>query len=71
MDNESDQNIRLVSTKEAARILGVSVAFLERDRWAGNLNEAGPRIPYVRTGKRAVRYRLADLRDHIQNNLIS
>lgn len=45
----------LVCTKEAASYLGVSVAFLERDRWAG------PTIPFVRVGSRAVRYRLADL----------
>jgi excisionase family DNA binding protein len=45
----------LLSTKEAARYLGVSAAFLERDRWAG------ARIPFVRVGTRVVRYRLADL----------
>lgn len=46
---------KLLNTPEAARVLGVSKAFLERDRWAG------PRIPFVRIGSRAVRYRLADL----------
>jgi len=30
----------LLTTKQAAPILGVSIAFLERDRWAG------ARIPY-------------------------
>src|SRR5690606_7002383 len=43
---------KLLTTKEAASYLGVSVAFLERDRWAG------ARIQFVRVGKRAVRYRL-------------
>ena len=32
---------KLLTTKEAARFLGVSTAFLERDRWAG------ARIPFV------------------------
>ncbi len=44
------QQHSLITTKEAAKILGVSVAFLERDRWAGAT------IPFVRVGSRAVRY---------------
>jgi hypothetical protein len=46
---------RLLTTKEAARFLGVSAAFLERDRWAG------ARIPFVKIGRRAVRYELSAL----------
>jgi hypothetical protein len=46
---------RLLKTKEAARFLGVSCAFLERDRWAG------ARIPFVKIGARAIRYELSDL----------
>ena len=40
----------LVTTKEAARILGVSKAFLDKDRWAG------ARIPFIRIGSRSIRY---------------
>jgi len=47
--------INLLTTKEAAKYLGVSKAFLERDRWAG------ARIPFIKVGSRAVRYRLSDL----------
>ena len=50
---------RLLTTKEAARVLGVSAAFLERDRWAG------ARIPFIRVGSRAVRYETAALNDYI------
>ncbi len=50
---------RLLNTAEAAKFLGVSKAFLERDRWAG------ARIPFVRIGSRAVRYRRSDLEDYI------
>jgi excisionase family DNA binding protein len=46
---------RLLTTKEAARFLGMSESFLERDRWEG------ARIPFVRVGKRAVRYKLSTL----------
>jgi hypothetical protein len=50
---------RLISTKEAARLLGVSKAFLERDRWAG------AKIPFVTVGSRAVRYDVGDLEKYI------
>ena len=45
----------LLTTKEAASYLGVSEAFLERDRWAG------AKIQFVKVGARAVRYRPEDL----------
>jgi excisionase family DNA binding protein len=51
---------KLMTTKEAAIYLGVSMAFLERDRWAG------ARIPFIKVGSRAVRYRLSDLDIYIQ-----
>lgn len=53
------QQENLLTTKEAATILGVSVAFLERDRWAG------ARIPFVKVGSRAVRYRPSVLSAYI------
>jgi len=53
---------RLVTTKEAAVHLGVSEAFLERDRWAG------ARIPFVRVGTRAVRYEMAELDKYIEKH---
>lgn len=52
-------NARLLTTAEAAQFLGVSKAFLERDRWAG------ARIPFVRVGDRAVRYQLSELEAYI------
>lgn len=53
----------LLHTKDAAKFLNVSVAFLERDRWSG------AKIPFVRVGARAVRYRLEDLQWHINENI--
>lgn len=53
----------LITTKEAARFLNVSAAFLERDRWAG------ARIPYIKVGSRAVRYRIADLTAYIEGQV--
>ncbi|MES9933551.1 MAG: helix-turn-helix domain-containing protein [Candidatus Sedimenticola sp. PURPLELP] len=53
----------LLTTKEAALLLGVSMAFLERDRWAG------ARIPFIKVGSRAVRYREQDLIEYIDNQV--
>lgn len=50
----------LYTTAEAAAYLCVSKAFLERDRWAG------ARIPFIRVGSRAVRYRRTDLDSYIE-----
>lgn len=50
---------QLMTTPEAAAFLGVSKAFLERDRWAG------ARIPFIKLGARAVRYRMDDLESFI------
>ncbi len=56
-------NDRLMTTKEAARFLSVSEAFLERDRWAG------AEIPFVRVGSRAVRYQLSELEAFIRSRV--
>jgi hypothetical protein len=53
---------RLLTTLQAAKRLGVSPAFLARDRWQG------ARIPFVRISSRLVRYRLADLLEYIDRN---
>ena len=53
---------RLLSTPEAAEFLGVSAAFLHRDRWAG------ARIPFIKVGSRAVRYQMADLEAFLQSH---
>jgi excisionase family DNA binding protein len=53
----------LLTTKEAARIFGLSPSMLERLRWMGE----GP--PFVRpTGGRAVRYRYRDLMEWIERH---
>lgn len=49
----------LLNTREAARYLGISKAFLERDRWAG------AKVPFIKVSTRAVRYRQQDLDDYI------
>jgi predicted DNA-binding transcriptional regulator AlpA len=51
----------LLNTIQASRYLGLSKAFLERDRWAG------ARVPFIKIGARAVRYRLQDLEFYIES----
>lgn len=46
---------QLLTTAQAANYICMSKAFLERDRWAG------ARIPFIKVGSRAVRYRQSDL----------
>lgn len=54
---------QLLNTKQAADFLGVSPAFLERDRWAG------ARIQFVRVGTRTIRYRLNDLEAFVESSI--
>ena len=54
---------KLLTTKEAAEFLGVSEAFLERDRWKG------AEIPFVRVGTRTVRYDVAALREYVASRV--
>ena len=53
----------LLTTAEAATYLSMSKAFLERDRWAG------ARIPFIKMGSRAVRYRKSDLDAYIDKQV--
>ncbi len=52
---------QLLNTIQAANFLGLSKAFLERDRWAG------AKVPFIKIGERAVRYRIQDLETYIES----
>ena len=51
---------QLVDEREAARRIGMSVAFLRADRYRGHVGGRTPGPPFYRVGK-AVRYDLGDL----------
>lgn len=53
----------LLNTTQAATFLGLSKAFLERDRWAG------AKVPFIKIGDRAVRYRIEDLQNYVQSRM--
>jgi len=56
---------QLLNTTQAASFLGLSKAFLERDRWAG------AKVPFIKIGDRAVRYRIEDLQTYIESRIRS
>ena len=55
---------QLIPEKPAAEMLGMSQAWLQRDRWAGAT------VPFVRFG-RAVRYRVGTLRSEIRRRTVA
>ena len=59
------QDQTLLTTEQAASYLGISKAFLERDRWRRQT------VPFVRIGTRSVRYRQSDLNDIINAGRVS
>lgn len=54
----------LFTTSQAAKFLGVSKAYLERDRWRGAI------VPFIRLGSRAIRYKQTDLENFIADNRV-
>ena len=54
----------LKDTGDAARILGMSRSWLDHDR-----QKVHPDIPFVRVGRRAVRYRVSDLLAYAESRI--
>ena len=55
----------LVCEKTAARLIGISASMLIAARFRNQ-----PILPFLRVGKRAIRYWLADIHDYIARNRI-
>lgn len=54
---------RLMTPKEAAKVLGTSISTLARKR-SGSV-DGTPVLPFLKMGKRTVRYRLSDVRSYL------
>lgn len=68
----SDSYEGLLNTQQAADYLGLSAATLAASRCTTpkQLRRRALAIPYIKLGKRRVGYRLADLKEYIQQNAI-
>lgn len=62
---------RLLDEAEAAAYLGVSRALLRKQRMQGTLPGGIPAVPFIRIGKRGIRYDVSDLDRWIQANRVS
>lgn len=60
----------LLSTAEAAELLGMTPRFLALDRHQARANGTSPTVPYVRLGHRTVRYRKADIEALIERSVV-
>jgi hypothetical protein len=65
MSDHTDTTPLLVSEKKAAQLIGVSGAMLIAGRFRKK-----PVLPFVRIGKRAIRYRLTDIHNYIDRNTV-
>ena len=51
----------LLTASQTARLLNISISVLAKSRMCGVINGASPLPPYVKIGNKAVRYRLTDI----------
>lgn len=61
-----DDVVPLLTEKAAARLIGLSASTLIAARFRRQ-----PLLPFVRVGKRSIRYRIADINDFIDRNIES
>ena len=54
-----------LTTEDAAKVLGLAPATLENDRCDGRLG-----VPFVRVGRRAIRYRPSDLAEWLEARVV-
>lgn len=52
---------QMLTTEEAAALLGVTRRFLDKDRYIARQNGTPPTIPYIALGYRTIRYRRSDV----------
>lgn len=51
----------LLTSQEAAEMLGLTERYLAMDRHTSRANGTRPTVPYVRLGYRTIRYKRADV----------
>jgi hypothetical protein len=61
---------RYVCTKIVAKLLGVTVNYLEKDRYYAKLTGRPPLIPYYPLGKRDIRYKLSEVHAYMASRRV-
>lgn len=56
----------LLTTKQAAQIVGLSASFLNNDRYIAAQEGTTPKFPYIKLPSGGVRYRASDLKAVIE-----
>lgn len=65
-----DDDSRMLSEREAARYIGMSMSFLAKDRSNGYRYGITQGPEFVRSGRRTIRYRIEDLDAWIMKNRV-
>lgn len=60
----------MITTEEAATLLGVSRRYLDKDRHEARQNGTPPKVPYTNLGHRTVRYSRTDVLAYLEANRI-
>lgn len=60
----------MITTDEAATLLGVSRRYLDKDRHEARQNGTPPKVPYTNLGHRTVRYRRTDVLAFLDANRV-
>lgn len=60
----------MLTSGEAATLLGVSRSYLDKDRHEARQNGTPPKVPYTNLGHRTVRYRRTDLLAFLDANRV-
>lgn len=69
-DTPPDDDTRMLSEREAARYIGMSMSFLAKDRSNGYRYGITQGPEFVRSGRRTIRYRITDLDAWIMKNRV-
>ncbi|WP_146345654.1 helix-turn-helix transcriptional regulator [Phaeobacter marinintestinus] len=60
----------LLTETQAATMLGLSNAYLVRDRWYAKKEGIAPKIPFIKLPSGGVRYHIDDLKAFIEANRV-
>ena len=60
----------MLTSSDAAAIMGVTTRWLTHDRHVARANGISPRVPFIALGPRSVRYKRADVLAYLDSNRV-